>query len=218
MPASITKGKTFTSTETLQPADFHELIDDATISGIDRTNFSATARPVHIGTTAPSSPITGDLWWDSTNTLFKVYENSAWSTILTTADTKYYVGSFTRDLSLNNPYPDETDQVISGLSFKPKAVSLSAIVAGTKQVSWGFHGIIGIYGVNQCWSMYRFYTGIYTTQLVFNRLINLSQSAYIGAYAKLKSFDTDGFTISWMGESYIGNPTGTATVYYIAYR
>ena len=32
-------------------------------------------------TTAPSSPLTGQLWWDSTNTLLKVYSSTGWKVI-----------------------------------------------------------------------------------------------------------------------------------------
>ena len=31
--------------------------------------------------TAPTAPLTGQLWWDSTNTLMKVYNGSTWKTI-----------------------------------------------------------------------------------------------------------------------------------------
>jgi hypothetical protein len=41
--AQLTKGKTFTSGETVEPADLHQLVDDATVTGIVNADVSATA-------------------------------------------------------------------------------------------------------------------------------------------------------------------------------
>ena len=50
-------------------------------------------------TTAPTAPLTGQLWWDSTNTLLKVYSGTAWKAIgVTTASSSQPSPSIIGDL------------------------------------------------------------------------------------------------------------------------
>lgn len=52
-------------------AGYGEFLDENFIQMLE--NFS--------NTTAPTSPLTGQIWWDSTNALMKVWEGSTWKTI-----------------------------------------------------------------------------------------------------------------------------------------
>lgn len=67
-------------------------------------------------TTAPSSPLTGQLWWDSTNTLLKIYTGTAWKPLAaSTASSSQPSNNITGDL-----WYDSTNQqlkVYTGTSF-----------------------------------------------------------------------------------------------------
>jgi len=67
-------------------------------------------------TTAPAAPLTGQLWWDKTNTLLKVYNGTIWKTIsAATSSATQPTGNVTGDL-----WYDSTNQqlkVYTGSSF-----------------------------------------------------------------------------------------------------
>jgi len=67
-------------------------------------------------TTAPPAPLTGQLWWDKTNTLLKVYNGTIWKTIsAATSSATQPTGNVTGDL-----WYDSTNQqlkVYTGTSF-----------------------------------------------------------------------------------------------------
>jgi hypothetical protein len=44
----------------------------------DISNALATLRSSFSGTVAPTSPVAGNLWWDTTGPTMKVYNGSAW--------------------------------------------------------------------------------------------------------------------------------------------
>lgn len=44
-------------------------------------NAFDTINTLHSGSSAPSSPATYQLWFDTTNSLLKIYDGSAWTTI-----------------------------------------------------------------------------------------------------------------------------------------
>ena len=52
-------------------AGYGEFLDENFIQMLE--NFS--------NATAPASPLTGQIWWDKTNTLLKVYNGTIWKTI-----------------------------------------------------------------------------------------------------------------------------------------
>ena len=111
-------------------------------------------------------------------------------------------GGTTRDLSAASG-----TQAITGVGFKPRKLSVTAVVDSTTQLSLGFSDGIteggfkdgngaaaGTYR-NSGWLIY----------------IGLNDVAYNRAV--VQSFDTDGFTLSWTKFS---TPTGTASIYYVA--
>ncbi len=75
--ATLTRGKTFTANETVTNSKLHQLIDAGTVTAIVSADFTlTTTQPIHIGATAPSSS-DHDFWYDSTNNIFKVRDESA---------------------------------------------------------------------------------------------------------------------------------------------
>ena len=46
------------------------------LGAITSTNVTAA-----VGTSAPSNPVTGSLWYDSTNSLLKVYQSGQWTDV-----------------------------------------------------------------------------------------------------------------------------------------
>src|SRR3990167_2484646 len=78
MAATLSRGKTFTASEQVTAAKLHQLIDSGTIANIDRTNFDTVTRPITQSSSAPTSPITGELWWDTGSSCVRVYNGTNW--------------------------------------------------------------------------------------------------------------------------------------------
>ena len=78
MAASITRGKTFTASEQVTNSKLHQIVDSATIANIDRTNFDTVTRGITQSSSAPTSPITGELWWDTGSGCVRVYDGAQW--------------------------------------------------------------------------------------------------------------------------------------------
>ncbi len=80
--ATITRGKTFGATEEVTNTKLHQLVDSATISGITSGDISGSAgQLVIIQGSAPSSPSSGWLWYDTTNSLLRLYDGSSWKVV-----------------------------------------------------------------------------------------------------------------------------------------
>lgn len=78
MPATISRGKTFGATETVTNTKLHQLVDNATISGIDQTNIASGYGLAIRSTSAPTST---DAIWVDTNCsppVVKIYSGSEW--------------------------------------------------------------------------------------------------------------------------------------------
>lgn len=81
MPAVITKGKTFGSTEEVTNTKLHTLVDSATIASIDQTNMDASVGIMETGTSNPSD--TDALWKDTSGSpsVVKYHDGSSWTRI-----------------------------------------------------------------------------------------------------------------------------------------
>ena len=78
MAAAITRGKTFSSTETVTNTKLHQLVDDATIADIDASNFDSTTRPVTASATAPITDlVAGYPWYNTTLNIPEWYDGSS---------------------------------------------------------------------------------------------------------------------------------------------
>lgn len=78
MAAVITRGYTWTTNGVVTNTTLHQLVDNATISGIDQSNLdTGLFSGITISATAPVSPFTGQLWFDSTVGILKYYSGAA---------------------------------------------------------------------------------------------------------------------------------------------
>lgn len=116
------------------------------------------------------------------------------------ADTRFKVGSFTRDISLAGA------QAITSVGFQPKGIIFFAVVNVTRRASWVMSDASSTVGIFDNWTgaTYNDSSSIY----IIADSTNFAEGA-------LTSFDSDGFTITW---AKTGSPTGTAVVRYIAFR
>ncbi len=77
--ATITRGKTFGATEQVTNTKLHQLVDNATITGITSDDISGgSGQLVIIQGSAPSSPSAGWLWYDTTNGVLRLYNGADW--------------------------------------------------------------------------------------------------------------------------------------------
>jgi hypothetical protein len=113
------------------------------------------------------------------------------------------VGTFTRDLTASSG-----DVAITGVGFKPSAlITFGTVTTGTIGFSIGFSD--GNAGYS---SEVRGSTPTYdsTGGGLWQTFDGTNQH-----YAILKSFDSDGFTLTW---TKVNTPTGTMNCYYLALR
>ena len=117
------------------------------------------------------------------------------------ADTRFEVGSFTRDISLT------TSQEINLVgAFQPKAVMFFSAFG-----SYGY-SIGAVDGTRIGMSSMSGTTPNYTSNNEYAIYITDGTNT---SYATLTSLDSDGFTLAWAKSS---SPTGTTTIVYIAFR
>ena len=83
--ASVTKGKTFTSNETVTNTKLHTLVDSATIANVDQSNVAANYGLTEKSTTQPSD--TDSLWLDSSNNHLAAYVSGAYEEVGITPST-----------------------------------------------------------------------------------------------------------------------------------
>lgn len=138
--------------------------------------------------------------------------NPVWAAVndMNYSDTRFFTGSFTRDISTATG-----TQAVTGVGFTPKAIFFWGGVSQSTKVSWGAGSSTGTsqQGVLADDSV----TTADTYQTQTNRVVFLIQTggstdSYAGT---IQSFDSDGFTISWVKS---GSSTGTATINFIALR
>ena len=155
---------------------------------------------VGIGTTAPAQKLTVAGTIESTTGGIKFPDGSTQTTA-----TRYKVGAFTRDLTLA-----AGTQAVTGVGFAPQAIFFMASVGGVPgRTSWG---------ISDGTTSRALFDHHPTYADSFNLTaipIYLVESPGVDSYGALSSFDSDGFTISW---TKAGSPTGTATIFYIAFK
>ena len=120
------------------------------------------------------------------------------------ADTRFKVGSFTRDTILASG-----TQAVTGVGFTPKAVLFFALQNQSREISWGFDdGTIAQSTYDDQAS-----AGTYQTSSIS---ISDEETSGTTAYEGIvSSFGSDGFTITW---TKTGSPTGTLTIAFLAFR
>lgn len=137
MPASVTRGYTFGSTELVTHTKLHSLVDSATITGIDQSNLAASIGTVTRSASAPSD--TDALWLDTTTMVLKLYNGTEWVpagpyALLTNKSGSQRVagdvvivdvstaGSFTTTTSANN-------QLVAGVVMETIANNADGVIA-----------------------------------------------------------------------------------------
>jgi hypothetical protein len=110
--------------------------------------------------------------------------------------------SFTRDLSLSS-----ADLACTGVGFQPSAIILFGTVSGTGTAGWGFTVNGGLdCGIDTL-------GGLYYPETSYLFLMRTGASDAVRVL--LKTFDTDGFTLTL---TKVGSPTGTAAMMALAFR
>ena len=148
---------------------------------------------------APSSPTNGDVW-STTSGLFAQINGA--TQILGGG---FKVGSFTRDTSTASG-----NQSVTGVGFKPRALLISG---GNTGASWAtFAGLTDGTTTGSVQDNGPINGGSYSLTTDLLKFIQSGSDIYTGS---LSSFDSDGFTLSWVKT---GSTTGTATMFYMAIR
>lgn len=118
-------------------------------------------------------------------------------------DTRYSIGSFSRDVSLASG-----TQAITGVGFQPKLLIFYTTIGGTTQMSWGVDD-----GTTHKDTII---TSVGTSTADGNNSIDFLQpNGATSAVAYISTMGVDGFTLTW---TKAGSPTGTADIIFTAYR
>lgn len=116
-------------------------------------------------------------------------------------DTRFKISNFTRDLTTASG-----TQAVTGVGFSPKAIIFLSVLDGLA-ASWGFSNVTGDRGL-----LFRGAGGpIYGTGCIQLQLNTTPDQQY----ANVQSLDADGFTLNWTKQN---SPTGTASIFYMAFR
>lgn len=124
------------------------------------------------------------------------------------SDTRYKIGTFTRDMTAEGG-----DVAYTSVGFTPKAITFFGGVDNSLISCYNGYddGTVHYNLYNQSGSATAGQTGISASGSIY-----LVQSGTQDQYALVKSFDADGFTLTWAKS---GTPSsGTATLVYMAYR
>jgi hypothetical protein len=82
--ADVTRGITFQSDEEVTAAKMHQGIESATVTGIIRSDMDVNDTAVIINPTAPTAgpaPVAGHVWYDTTDSILRVYDGSKWKAV-----------------------------------------------------------------------------------------------------------------------------------------
>lgn len=117
-----------------------------------------------------------------------------------------HAGSFTRDIA-----GTAGDVAYTGVGFIPTAIMFSYMTTDGKCVGTGF--------VDSAKNMTSYFSaqasGYVTGASLSTRCVYLSNGSGTDQTALLKTFDADGFTLTWAKTS---TPTGTGNISYIAFK
>jgi hypothetical protein len=170
----------------------------------DITPMDKTGNNMEIGSDAD-----GDMYYRASSVLARLAKGTAnYSLFMNAAGTvpEWGIGlkisSFSRDMSAS-----DGDAAITGTGFKPSGIIFISYVdpvSGAVGIDDGngTHGIIMHYGAGSTY-------GGSTDSIHFWVSSGNSVSGYV------KSMDSDGFTVTYVKQ---GSPTGTASVFYLAFR
>jgi len=121
-------------------------------------------------------------------------------------DTRFKVGSFTRDLTL-----PAGNQVITGVGFAPKAIIILTVrnlAVGELSIGFGDGSTIGAIRDQYNHTANTWYSD--TSFVLYEAKTPETTSNF-----SISVLGTDGFTLAWTKD---GSPSGTATINYLALR
>lgn len=165
--------------------------------------WSATLAGLTLTSPVINTP-TGDV---ATKTGIETLTNKTIASHLAYADTRFYVGSFTYDISTASG-----TQAITGVGFTPVAVIFIGsvnLIAG--QATWGFDTLTGRQGMYDNFVRTADSYGLDSLKSIV--VMNTGVPVYVEG--QISAFGADGFTITW---TKTGSPTGTLTCRYLAFR
>jgi len=126
--ASVTRGKTFTSNETVTNSKLHTLVDSATISDVDQSNV-ATNYGLSVKST--SQPSDNDaLWVDTSNNCLKAYVNGAYEEVGSSPSS-----ITTGDITATGDANITGDVTTAGVLFADNAIRGWAVLSGSGTVT-----------------------------------------------------------------------------------
>ena len=129
--ATLTRGQTFTASDTVTNTKLHNLVDLGTVADINRADASTATSFVTISGTAPSAPKTGELWFDTGAGLLKYWSGSAWTAVSTVSGTDHFRSGYQVKFSTTSVV-----QITAGvLSFSDRGVRVTSTANQTLDVS-----------------------------------------------------------------------------------
>jgi len=175
----------------------------ATLSGTTGTNLTLVTPTISV-----ASSTNGDMWYQASATVARLAKGAANTKLFMNAGATapewaagVKIGTFTRDISI-----DDSDSSYTGVGFKPSCIYIQHAFAGYGH-SVGVDDGTNHYCSGVLYDSASFVSGIHC---IYNQ--NSAATSYAGV---IKSFDSDGFTITW---DKTGLQLGTLTMYYIAFR
>ena len=118
---------------------------------------------------------------------------------------RFFVGSFTRDTTVASG-----TQAVTGVGFQPKAVIFIAVVSGTARASIGVDIRTAQGGISDDHNTIADTWNVLSAYSIF-----LESGGGANYGGEISTLGADGFTVTW---TKTGNPTGTATITYLALR
>lgn len=122
------------------------------------------------------------------------------------SDTRFKVGSFTRDTSLASG-----TQEVTGIGFTPKTVIFMSLVDGAVGSSWGFDPTTGA-GFKTLLDYHVITANSWSVNSFSIQRTSSASDVYTG---KITATSSNSFTITW---TKTGSPTGTLEILYLAFR
>lgn len=194
---SFTGNNTFSGANTLS-GNF--TLSDSYKLDLSNVNCSSTTEGLLLpqATSCASATAEGQLCWDTDNDALYVGNSTSASII----KPSYKVGSLTRDTATATGTQEET-----GVGFQPSAIIFFAVEDTSDEISFGFED-----GTSH--SIYLADDGAWRPSALTS--IKDEEATTGDRYeGTVTAFGADGFTISWVKT---GTPTGTLTVYYMAFK
>jgi len=122
--------------------------------------------------------------------------------------TQSAMGSFSRGMA-----EASGNQSVTGVGFAPSSVIFLAGLQNTIRMSIGMDDATTTQSIGYLQNTSGPYNALWQISVAASIQLYVTASVYYVGY--LGSLDADGFTVAW---TKVGSPTGTATIFYMAFR